>query len=98
MMQKLWLCGVLVFLLTIAGSKASAQAAPMQFRLTQWTLAPRAASSGDDYVLWSTAGQPEAGRVSGGNYVLHGGLGGRAGAPPPPRPDDHHIYLPFVTK
>ena len=92
-MRKLWLCSVFVLLFALAGATASSRAAPTQYELIQWTLAPRAATSGESYTLWSIAGQPEAGRIDGSNYVLSGGFRLRAG--PVTR---HLIYLPLIVK
>jgi hypothetical protein len=69
----------------------------MQYRLIQWTLVPRAVTSGENYVLWSIAGQPEAGQIDGGSYVLSGGFRLRAGPGPAPS-GNYLIYLPLVVK
>jgi hypothetical protein len=92
-MRKLWSCSVCVLFFALAGTTASSRAAPTQYELIQWTLAPRAATSGGSYTLWSIAGQPEAGRIDGGNYVLSGGFRLRAGPL-----TGYQIYLPFIVK
>lgn len=48
-------------------------------------------STGGSYVLGGTAGQPDAGILSGGNYVLAGGFWGGAAA-------HYRIYLPLVLR
>ena len=48
-------------------------------------------STGEGYSLGGTAGQPDAGVLSGGGYTLAGGFWG-AGAP------GYRIYLPVVLR
>jgi len=54
-----------------------------------WTF-----STGGDYSLGGTAGQPDAGLISGGAYTLAGGLwpGGAVVA------SEYRIYLPLVVR
>ena len=49
-------------------------------------------STGGDYSMGGTIGQPDAGVLSGGDYTLSGGFwsGGSMGA------TQHNIYLPLV--
>ncbi len=49
-------------------------------------------STGGVYSLGGTAGQPDAGVMSGGIYTLSGGFW--PGAAPPP----HRVYVPFVVR
>ena len=49
-------------------------------------------SAGGDYTLGSTIGQPDAGELSGGGYVLGGGFW-RGGAVA-----QYRIYLPLVLR
>lgn len=48
-------------------------------------------STGGDYTLGGTVGQPDAGLLSGGDYTLAGGFwgGGAIG---------HRIYLPLILR
>jgi len=50
-------------------------------------------STGGDYSLGGTIGQPDAGVMSGGDYSLTGGFWGGGAAPV-----EHNIYLPLVLK
>jgi hypothetical protein len=49
-------------------------------------------SSGAPYTLSGTAGQPDAGVLSGGTYALAGGFW------PGPAPPPHAVYLPLVLR
>jgi len=51
-------------------------------------------STGGDYSLGGTAGQPDAGLLSGEGYTLAGGFwpGGAVAVP------EYHIYLPLVVR
>jgi hypothetical protein len=50
-------------------------------------------STGDDYILSGTAGQPDAGQTNGGDYILNSGFW-PGSAPPPPQ---FRIFLPTVV-
>ena len=106
-MPKLKLFAVIGFPLIAAGLWLMAQAAPIPFRLSQWTVAPWTIASGDNYILWSTAGQSNASQLSGDNYSLRSGFQGHAGQPgddkltnptPAPLGDRNPIYLPLIIK
>lgn len=49
-------------------------------------------SSGGPYTLSGTAGQPDAGMLSGGTYALTGGFW------PSPAPPPYAVYLPLVLR
>jgi hypothetical protein len=49
-------------------------------------------SSGGPYTLSGTAGQPDAGMLSGGTYALTGGFW------PGPAPPPYAVYLPLVLR
>lgn len=53
-------------------------------------------SMGSGYSLGGTIGQPDAGTLSGGGYMLVGGFWGGAG--PAGEASQYHIYLPLVLK
>ena len=53
-------------------------------------------SSGDPYTLSGTAGQPDAGVLSGGTYALVGGFW--PGPAPLPSPPPYAVYLPLVLR
>ena len=48
-------------------------------------------STGGDYTLGGTIGQPDAGELTGGDYALTGGFWGGAAA-------KYRIYLPLVLR
>ena len=48
-------------------------------------------SSGGSYTLGGTAGQPDAGVLTGGDYTLAGGFWGGASA-------EYRVYLPLVLR
>jgi hypothetical protein len=52
-------------------------------------------SSGSDYTLLGTVGQPDAARLSGGGYSLVGGFWGWH---PVPLAQTHSIYLPLIIR
>jgi len=53
-------------------------------------------SSGEGYTLGGTIGQPDAGSLTGGAYILSGGFwAGQATPPPPPSYD---LFLPLINK
>jgi hypothetical protein len=94
MKRKLLLSCILIFLLLAAVGLAYASTA--DYTLPWWTVDNGGgASSGGNYSLSGTIGQPDAGALSGGNYQLEGGFWGRAlsgGTSYQP------VYLPIVRK
>ena len=87
---------LLALLLFVAASLAYARMAG--YSLPWWTADSGGGdSSGGNYSLSGTIGQPDAGTLSGGNYRLEGGFWGVApgGTPQPPV---QHVYLPVVRK
>ncbi|MEJ2747664.1 MAG: hypothetical protein P8183_07110, partial [Anaerolineae bacterium] len=56
-------------------------------------------SSGSNYEISGSVGQPDAGEASGGSYVLEGGFWAAVSPPTEPPPvTDHYLYLPLVLK
>lgn len=53
-------------------------------------------SSGGSYTLRGTAGQPDAGRASGGDYSIAGGFW--AAAPPELGPASVNLFMPMITR
>ena len=51
-------------------------------------------STGGDYTLGGTIGQPDAGLLAGGDYTLGGGFWGGGELQTPPR----YIYLPITVR
>jgi hypothetical protein len=56
-------------------------------------------SSGGNFAVTSTIGQPDAGRMTDGQYTVNSGFWYGAGGmlPPPPLPD-RLLYLPFIVR
>ncbi|MBN1139555.1 MAG: hypothetical protein JXM73_23465 [Anaerolineae bacterium] len=66
------------------------------YDLSWWTVDDGGgASSGDTYAMRGTAGQPDAGTMSGGTYKLGGGFWGGGEVA---WQEDVSIYLPVVVK
>ena len=75
---------------------AAAVSAPTSYTLVGWTADGGGGTSGaPGYLLNGTIGQPDAGVLSGGGYILGGGFwpGGVASEPP-----EFCIYLPSVVR
>lgn len=85
------LLGLLVLLIAVP------VAAQSGYTLTWWTVDGGGVVGGGSpgsYILDGTAGQPDAGMLEGGGYVLSGGfwVGGAAAAP------WRTVYLPLVLR
>jgi hypothetical protein len=88
-----WLSVGLFALLLATSPLAIAQTGPGH-DLSRWTVdGGGALSSGGGYQLGGTAGQPDAGEMTGGGYTLGGGfwVGPRANEP-------FRVYLPIVVR
>ena len=84
---------ILVGLLVVAGV---ASAAANGFSLDSWTVdGGGGTSTGGDYTVSATIGQPDAGQVmNGGDYSVVGGFWSGAMAPPSPI----LVYFPLVIR
>jgi hypothetical protein len=85
---------VLVALLFLAGGLAYAEVTGYQ--LSWWTVdGGGGTSNSSTYDLSGTIGQPDAGRMSGGGYVLAGGFwgGDRSEAT-----SDYQVFLPMAAR
>lgn len=60
-----------------------AHAQPVRFEIIAYTDRGGGTSSGGAFALSGTIGQPDAGAMSGGNYLLAGGFWGASQTPPP---------------
>jgi hypothetical protein len=84
---------LLVVLLLVGGAVARSDGG---YDLSWWTVDGGGAtgSTGGGYSLSGTAGQPDAGVLEGGSYVLGGGFwrGGEAAAP------WYEVYLPVALR
>jgi len=87
------LTSFLVLFLLVAASAAYARMAG--YSLPWWTAdSGGGTSSGGNYSLSGTIGQPDTDTLSGGDYRLEGGFWGTvSGAAPPQR-----VYLPVTVK
>jgi hypothetical protein len=84
-------------LLIIRLTSAMTQAQGGGYGLLWWTVdGGGGASSASRYAVNGTIGQPEAGTMRGGTYVLSGGFWGGTG--PAGGTDPHLIYLPIVQR
>lgn len=87
--RLLFTCLLVLLLLTAAGM---AYARLAGYSLPWWTVdSGGGASSGGDYQLSGTIGQPDAGTLSGGNYQLEGGFWGGVVS-------YQRVHLPLVRK
>ncbi|MBK8986555.1 MAG: hypothetical protein IPM39_10815 [Chloroflexi bacterium] len=94
MKQKLIIVSLLVLVLLLAAGALYAETTG--YNLNWWTVDGGGGHlSGTGYTLDSTIGQPDAGRMSGGNYVLAGGFwgGDRTEAT-----GEYGVYLPTVLR
>jgi hypothetical protein len=95
-MKCIRVLSLLLLILAIAQLGVVSVSALADYRLDWWTVYGGGAitSTGGDYSLGGSIGQPDAGLRSGGNYTLAGGfwgglLNGNA---------NHYIYLPLITR
>jgi hypothetical protein len=71
-------------------------AAAGDFSIPFWSVDSGGGTSrGGEFVLNGSIGQPDAGRMSGGDYVLQGGVWGSLPATPDP---GRVTYLPLVLR
>jgi hypothetical protein len=86
--RRIALTAALLAVLLVSGLSALAQSG---YDLSWWTVdgGGATASTGGGYELGGTAGQPDAGLLSGGSYALSGGFWYGGGA---------RLYLPVVIR
>lgn len=90
--KAIWLLPLVLVLLVVIG--LGSVRGNGSYQVTRWSVSgSREQGSGGDYVLQSSAGQPDTGQGSGGDYVLHGGF--KPGGMVQGR---HDIYLPLVLR
>lgn len=93
--KLIFLAAGVLCLVALSATLASIQAAPgaplASFSIPWWTAdGGGGASQGGPYVLSGTAGQPDAGNLSGGSYILKSGFwSGNL---------DYMDYLPLVLR
>jgi hypothetical protein len=86
-----------VLLLAALAQPGDAAAPADGYTLSWWTVAGGGDTSvtAGDYTLSSTAGQPGAGELGGGDYTLGGGFWGGGVVI---QIGDYYIYLPLVLR
>jgi len=93
-MRRAYVIGLAALLVTLAVSWPVV-AQNGGYDLSWWTVDGGGGSSSEgDYTLDGTAGQPDAGELTGGEYTLGGGFWSRAVA----AALEQRIYLPVVLK
>ena len=91
MLIRLLAIGVIAALVLAAGAAVVAQTG---YELNWWTVdGGGGAGTGEGYALGGTAGQPDTGAATGGDYTLSGGFWAGTG------PDlSHQIFLPAAAR
>ncbi len=103
MNRRLILAMSIAILLALAALTGLASARNGGYSLAWWTVDGGGGSSSAPagYSLSGSAGQPDAGVLSGGSYQIAGGFwaAGSTAAhiDPTPTPIHNHVYLPMVT-
>jgi len=87
---KRTLPGILLALLLVSGVALASASYDLSWHTVD---GGGGASSGGEFMLYGTAGQPDAGSLSGGAYVLTGGFWGGASAG-----GGHKLYLPVILR
>ncbi len=75
-MKRKWILSILLLMLATATFGVFNASASTGYSLDWWTVDGGGNSSGGDYALSGTLGQPDAGIASGGMYILNGGFWG----------------------
>jgi hypothetical protein len=76
---------------TLAGIQAAPDTPAASYTVPWWTVdSGGGTSQGGPYILSGTAGQPEPGNLSGGNYLLKGGFWSEL--------LDYTHYLPLLAR
>ena len=100
-MKKRWIV-LSIILLLILGVSAALAATNDDFELSWFTIdGGGGTSSGGNFSLSGTSGQPDAGSMSNGGFSLKGGFWVPRIEPtiePTPIPGSHDIYLPLTIK
>jgi hypothetical protein len=90
-MKRLAILSGLVALLLLSSVALAGPSAT--YDLSWWTVdgGGNTLSTGGDYTLGGTTGQPDAGVLAGGDYTLAGGFWGGAVV-------EYRVYLPLVLR
>lgn len=96
-MKKQWIV-ISILLLMIIGVSAAFAATNDDFELSWFTMdGGGGTSSGGDFSLSGTIGQPDAGSMSNDGFSLEGGFWAPS-FDPTVEPSDYEIYLPLLMK
>lgn len=94
-MTRKWQVTLLISALCLLLAANSALAAMQALDSTWFTVDSGAGqSSGGQYSLQGSAGQPDAGHLAGGDYTLAGGFWSGAGS----APASEKLYLPLLSR
>lgn len=94
-MRRLFLTVAVILTVVTTVPLALAQSGPLDIPWYTIDGGGTTASSGGDFVLSGTVGQPDAGVLSGGIYIVRGGFRGVA---PVPDTKVSTVYLPLIQK
>jgi hypothetical protein len=96
-MRRLLLATVVILATVITVSVVLAQSGPWEILWHTIDGGGTRASSGGEFALSSTLGQPDAGTSSGGIYAVRGGFWEVRSALPLPS-SDNEVYLPLIRR
>jgi hypothetical protein len=94
-MRRLFLTVAVILTVAITVSLGLAQSGPLEIPWYTIDGGGTTASSGGDFVLSGTVGQPDASVSSGGIYAVRGGFWGVASVPDI---EVSTVYLPLIRK
>jgi hypothetical protein len=94
-MRRLFLIAAVIVTVATTVSLALAQSGPLEIPWYTIDGGGTTASSGGDFALSGTVGQPDAGISSGGIFAARGGFWGVA---PVPDIEISTVYLPLIRK
>jgi hypothetical protein len=89
MKKRVFIIGSILAIFLIAGTALSAG---LDYDIPWWTSEGGGSSAGGNYALTGVIGQPDAQRLSGGDFTLVGGFLGIKRSP------QNKIYLPLVRR
>jgi hypothetical protein len=94
---NLYLVTIAAVLISLIGVASSARAAPhATYELVKSSIGPGGSGSAGLYAVSSSIGQPTAGQVSAGIYILGGGFWG--GGIIVPVANNYDLYLPLMLR
>ncbi len=90
--KRKWICLGILTVVALSLPVGIALGDSLGYTLNWWTVGGTISSTGGDYAIVGTVGQPDAGTMSGGDYTLAGGFWLDAAV------QDNNIYLPLMLK